>query len=90
MHRHAVRGRDLGGQSGSRQVALLCDPAGNPVLQGDQLSMSAAVALRLWRKAPGRLHQLDHVVDEPDRDLEPRRRRTVRVTLRHMVHHPLP
>jgi hypothetical protein len=52
--------------------------------------MPAAVALGLRDKAPGRLHQLDHVIDELDRDLEPRRRRPVRVPFRNMVHNPLP
>jgi hypothetical protein len=53
-------------------------------------AMPAAVALGLRAKAPGRLHKLDPVIDELDRDLEPRRRRPVRDTLRNMVHDPLP
>ena len=89
-HYHAMRGRDLSSQSSCRQVPLLCDPASNPVLQGGQLTMPAAVALGLRHKAPGRLHQLDHVIDKLDRDLEPRRRRPVRVPFRHMVHNTLP
>jgi len=90
MHRNAMRRSDLGGQSGGRQVSLLRDPAGDPILKGRQLAMTAAIALGLRRETPGRLHQLDHIVDELDRDLEPRRRRPVRVPLRHMVHYPLP
>lgn len=90
MHRHAMRRGDLGGQSGGRQVPLLRDPAGDPVLQGGQFAMPATIALRFRRETPGRLHQLDHIVDELDRDLEPRRRRPVRVPLHHMINHPLP
>ncbi len=52
MHCHAMRRGNLGGQSGSRQVPLLRDPAGDPVLQGGQLAMPAAIALGLRRKAP--------------------------------------
>ena len=73
MHRNPMGRGDLGGQFRRRQVALLPDPAGSPVLQARKLAMPAAIALGLRRKAPGRLHQLDHVVDEPDRNLEPRR-----------------
>lgn len=90
MHRHAKRGRDLGGQRRRGQVALLAEPAGDPVLQASQFAMPAAVALRLRQKAPGRRLQLDHVIDELDRDHEPRRRRAVRVSLRNMLHNPLP
>src|SRR5690606_13220192 len=54
------------------QVRLLRDPAGDPVLQGGQLAMPATIALGLRHKAPGRFHQLDHVVDEFDQDPEPR------------------
>ena len=49
---------------------------------------AAAIALSLWREAPGFFHQLDHVVDELDRDPEPRCRRPMRVPLRHMVPPP--
>ena len=84
-----MRNRDLGRKRGGGQVALLADAAGDPVPQGGQLAMPAAIALRLRRKATGQGLQLDHVVDELDRDLEPRRRRPVRVPLRHMIHHPL-
>lgn len=52
--------------------------------------MPAAIALDLGHKTPDRLHQLDHVVDEPDGHPEPRCRRPVRVPLSHMVHHTLP
>ena len=45
--------------------------------------------LRLRRQTTGRGLQLDHVVDELHRDLEPFRRGTVRIPLRHMIHHPL-
>ena len=85
-----MRRGNLAGKSGSRQIPLLRDPAGNPVLQGGQLAMPAAIALGLRHKAPGRGLQLDHVIDELDRDFEPRRRRPVRVPLSHMVHNPLP
>jgi len=84
-----MRRGDLAGQPGGRQVPLLRDPAGDPVLQGGQLAMPAAIALRFRREAPGRLHQSDHIIDELDRDLEPNSRRSVRVPLRNMVHHPL-
>ncbi len=90
MHHHRMGRGDLGSQSGGRQVPLLCDPAGDPVLQTGQLAMPAAVALGLRHKAPGRPHQLDHVVHELHRDLEPRRRRPVRAPFRNMVHNPLP
>lgn len=85
-----MRGRDLGGQRRRRQVPLLADPAGDPVLQTSELAMPAAIALRLRRKAAGGRLQLDHVVDELHRNPEPRRRRPVRVPLSYMVHHPLP
>jgi hypothetical protein len=85
-----MRGRDLDGQRRRRQIPLLADPAGDPVLQASQLAMPAAVALCLRRQAPGRRLQLDHVIDELDRHPEPLCRRPVRVPLRHMVHYPLP
>ncbi len=52
MHRHPMRRGDLAGQSGCRQILLLRNPAGHPVLQGGQLAMPAAIALSLWREAP--------------------------------------
>lgn len=84
-----MRNRDLGRECGGGQVALRADPAGDPVLQARELAMPATIALRLRRKAPGGRLQLDHVVDELDRDLEPFRSRPVRVPLRHMTHHTL-
>ena len=51
--------------------------------------MPAAIPLRLGRTATGGRLQLDHVVDELDRDLEPRRGRAVRIPLSHMIHNPL-
>lgn len=88
MHRHAMCRQDIGGERRSGQIPLLTDPAGNPVLKGRQLAMPAAIALRLRRKATGGGLKLDHVVDEFDRNLEPRRRRPVRIPLRHMFHDP--
>ena len=87
-HGHAMRHHHLGRDCGGGQIPLLADAAGDPVLQGRQFAMPAAIPLRRGRKVTGGL-SLDHVVAELDRDLEPRRRRPVRIRLSHMIHNPL-
>ena len=84
-----MRHHDLGRERGGGQIPLLTDAAGDPVLQGRQFAMPAAIPLRLGRKATGGRLSLDHVVDELDRDLEPCRRRPVCIPLSHMIHNPL-
>ena len=89
MHRGPMRRGDFGRQFRRRQVPLLADPAGDPVLQPGQLAMPAAIALRFRSQTAGRPLQLDHVVHKLHRNPEPRRRRTMRVPLRNKIHHAL-
>ena len=63
-----------------RQVALFPDPAFYPARHARQLAMPAAVALRLGIKRSCPALQQHHVVDEFDRNPEPRRRSPVCVT----------
>jgi hypothetical protein len=83
-----MRGRNLGRERCGGQVPCLADPARDPILQGRELAMSAAIALGLRRQVPGRGFQLHHVIDELDRDLEPLRRGPVRVPRRNIVDDP--
>ncbi|MFV0293891.1 MAG: hypothetical protein ACK5II_12055, partial [Paracoccus sp. (in: a-proteobacteria)] len=52
MHRRSRRRCELGRQFRRRQVALLPDPARDPILVSGQLAVPAAVALLLRKKAP--------------------------------------
>jgi len=52
-HGHAMRHHDLGRERRGGQIPLLADAAGDPVLQGRQFAMPAAIPLRLGRKATG-------------------------------------
>ena len=48
-----MRHHDLGRERRGGQIPLLADAAGDPVLQGRQFAMPAAIPLRLGRKATG-------------------------------------
>ena len=64
----------------NRKVRLGANPAPYPALDAGQLATSR-VPLRLWGQGTGLPFQSHHIVDELDRNAQPPRRFSVRVTL---------
>jgi hypothetical protein len=86
----AVAIRQLGHQIVERQVRCLRHTRLDPVPHVGQFAMSAAIALCFWLKATCRAFQDDHVIDETHRNPEPRRGRSMRMTLFDTRNNPLP
>ncbi len=90
MHRHAMRRGNLAGQSGGRHIPLLRDPAGDPVLQGEQLAVAPPLPWTFGTRPPVAFINLTMSLMNLTENFEQHCRRAVRVPLRNMVNHPLP